>query len=720
MRLAAFLALASLATLGSTDVLDLGDLKQYNARTDVKAPTLSGNTIWLSGRDNEGYDVVLSPDTQAKARGILEGCGKADNKCYNDVRNFLQTSHVEIDGQLERRGFLQLLTKTFRKLGSVFGFIAAAMIADWQLRHNTQPPPLFVPHNMASSASKLSGATGLVISAQGTPVVTVTQTAAPTSLQGTQTPSVTPVTEPHDNFAKGDISVVLQSDFARRVDEIMHRMTNCEDGYKFDKGSTRRRKRVAGSYGKAICAAEAAAMMAQSGGALNDFVLMNPTQLRFSYTDSVAAVARAANIVNEFIREYAALVDISAELATQLSNVLFGLALRTIVDGTTLGENNRIPASLIKVSASPTGSHPSSTATGCPDPEKNPLTCGTGEKDDCKMRAPKKPGDSPVCDAGEHKDCECSAGVIWDIETVSDAQQKAMLAIAALHKKLGGGGKGDPKPGNNKPDCNPYDLSVIPSNVFRNPNAPEKNVYHHFCEKWYKESKLEMTVDAAGNNKKPEPHLKSVIKRTPPPDPSNWSKYDFNLSFKPAEGKKECAMDCKAAYALMSTACSNSGAMSVPMSKGGKLDVGCGVFDYSISEDKNIVPLKAQDRHCFAPDEFGKHRDIHPGSVSSYSGWPCTGTALKPVRRGDDSTFIKFKTTEDDVAYQYSVVWKQGCSLDSGVDAIYASNPLAIKDPGHTACQQTFIDNYKECLNGGIGGNIQIGCLVYEFKAQPA
>ena len=134
------------------------------------------------------------------------------------------------------------------------------------------------------------------------------------------------MTEPHDNFAKGDISVVLQSDFARRVDEIMHRMTNCEDGYKFDKGSTRRRKRVAGSYGKAICAAEAAAMMAQSGGALNDFVLMNPTQLPFSYTDSVAAVARAANIVNEFIREYAALADISAELATQLSNVLLGLA----------------------------------------------------------------------------------------------------------------------------------------------------------------------------------------------------------------------------------------------------------------------------------------------------------------------------------------------------------------------------------------------------------
>lgn len=39
MRLAAFLALASLATLGSTDVLDLGDLKQYNARTvNTKPP----------------------------------------------------------------------------------------------------------------------------------------------------------------------------------------------------------------------------------------------------------------------------------------------------------------------------------------------------------------------------------------------------------------------------------------------------------------------------------------------------------------------------------------------------------------------------------------------------------------------------------------------------------------------------------------------------------
>ncbi len=54
----------------------------------------------------------------------------------------------------------------------------------------------------------------------------------------------------------------------------------------------------------------------------------------------------------------------------------------------------------------------------------------------------------------------------------------------------------------------------------------------------------------------------------------------------------------------------------------------------------------------------------------------------------------------------------------SGYNEIYPANPLAVKDPGATACQDLLVDNYKKCNNGGVGGSIQAGCLVYEFKAQ--
>ncbi|RYP86389.1 hypothetical protein DL770_004894 [Monosporascus sp. CRB-9-2] len=67
----------------------------------------------------------------------------------------------------------------------------------------------------------------------------------------------------------------------------------------------------------------------------------------------------------------------------------------------------------------------------------------------------------------------------------------------------------------------------------------------------------------------------------------------------------------------------------------------------------------------------------------------------------------------------YNIYWKDGCLLDyPGADEVYPANPLNVQDPGHTACQYLLVDNYKKCNNGGVGESIQVGCLVYEFKAQ--
>lgn len=51
------------------------------------------------------------------------------------------------------------------------------------------------------------------------------------------------------------------------------------------------------------------------------------------------------------------------------------------------------------------------------------------------------------------------------------------------------------------------------------------------------------------------------------------------------------------------------------------------------------------------------------------------------------------------------------------IGSLDAANPLARKDAGPRECQNLFIDNYKKCNNGGVGGSVQVGCLVYEFKA---
>ncbi|OIW26327.1 hypothetical protein CONLIGDRAFT_683316 [Coniochaeta ligniaria NRRL 30616] len=267
-----------------------------------------------------------------------------------------------------------------------------------------------------------------------------------------------------------------------------------------------------------------------------------------------------------------------------------------------------------------------------------------------------------------------------------------------------------------KPECQPEKFSDIPSNVF---GSDKNSIYGHFCDSWVAGNELKMTVDAAGNDRKPKAGL---TRRTPPPNPNTWSHYNFDLSFEPTDNGKKCAFNCKDAFTAMTQACSNTGTIGTLMAKTGKVDVGCGVFDFNIVGP--TVPLAQQDRHCYSTNEFGSHGDIHPGTVSFYSGFACAGTAVTPIKRGDPATNIHFErfglVRGGGVPYQYNIYWKDGCVLDyvPGYDAVFPANPLDVKDPGHTACQQLLVDNFQNCNNGGVGGSVQVGCLVYEFKAQ--
>ena len=155
------------------------------------------------------------------------------------------------------------------------------------------------------------------------------------------------------------------------------------------------------------------------------------------------------------------------------------------------------------------------------------------------------------------------------------------------------------------------------------------------------------------------------------------------------------------------------------MQKSGSLDAGCGVFDYNITPPPPppTTPLEQQERHCYGADDFGKHGDIHVTQVTWSSQFACAGTGIQTVRSGDPSTAIAFSGYDNRQPIQFNIYWKDGCQLEGGLTEIYPANPLARKDAGHSECQNLFIDNYKKCNNGGVGGSVQVGCLVYEFKA---
>lgn len=149
----------------------------------------------------------------------------------------------------------------------------------------------------------------------------------------------------------------------------------------------------------------------------------------------------------------------------------------------------------------------------------------------------------------------------------------------------------------------------------------------------------------------------------------------------------------------------------------GKLDINCGVFDFTIS--KPTTALAAQAQSCYRVEDFAATGgNIHSDWLSQYSGFACAGTALKTVKKDDKTTFIQWYTKTNNAPYQYNVWWADGCALDNnGPTEVYASNPLGVANPGYTVCQNYLVNDYKNCNNKGVGGTIQVGCLIYEFKA---
>ncbi|KAH8889066.1 hypothetical protein GQ53DRAFT_767187 [Thozetella sp. PMI_491] len=680
MKGAFHLVLAGFASLTLAEVLDLGQLDQYNPRLDA-----------------------------------LNGCGDELNKCYQEVH------------KLEKRAFVEMISKSIKSWVDVFVYISNYLRERFHMiQEEVQELGLFLPATAMAEASGLAEATAVVVSANGTEAGTITPIPDATTLQGSETPSVVPVTAASGQFLAGDLMMLMDDDLTQRLDEVMHRMMECEDGIEFDRQHPTQ-KRAGTTIGQALCGAIGTAGTLREGGPLNDMLYINTGHVRISFRDATAAVAQAADVLAQFILANAPLIGVPDGLLDQLPAILMTLAVETIMNGNPIRGKNRIASSLITTSlittslittslittsVVTTSATPTSTSTGCPAPTATRLLCGF-ENEDCKIN-PSGTGANTTCAEGPYENCQCLSPGGQYVSPISGPELQSVIAVCDLLRRVPGPpGLQPPPSGGPRPDCKKDQLSNIPKNVFGGDNT---DVYHAFCEKWAASQELKMTLDASGNDRSAKRRIRG---RTPPPDPSTWSHYNFLLGFKPTDGTKKCSLDCKAAYSLISNSCSSTGSKGVLMAVTGKIDVDCGVFDYQI--EGPMVEPKFIDRECFKADEFGTHPDVSEDWQRYTAYAVCDFRDGYVIKRSDPSTNLQ-KNWPSGVKggsnITYNIYWKDGCQYDfPGRDEMNPFNPLGGPGAGdEKSCFDPLVEDFLKCDNHGTGGVAQIGCLMYEFK----
>ncbi|KAK2592593.1 hypothetical protein QQS21_009700 [Conoideocrella luteorostrata] len=190
MKLILTLLLVTFAVFCSSESLDLGDLKQFEPRSNFEAPKLTGKKIWLSYRDenDDSLDIVASDDAQKEIQAIFKGCGKnIDSACFNKVRSAVRDLPIEYDSKPpnQKRTIFAKLSKTFKllgkKAGSPLAALAEALALIWTMKYrDNNGDPGMKMFLKASDASKLDETASkdgpLKVSANGKNEITITWT----------------------------------------------------------------------------------------------------------------------------------------------------------------------------------------------------------------------------------------------------------------------------------------------------------------------------------------------------------------------------------------------------------------------------------------------------------------------------------------------------------------------------------------------------------------
>ncbi|KAF7557904.1 hypothetical protein G7Z17_g214 [Cylindrodendrum hubeiense] len=125
------------------------------------------------------------------------------------------------------------------------------------------------------------------------------------------------------------------------------------------------------------------------------------------------------------------------------------------------------------------------------------------------------------------------------------------------------------------------------------------------------------------------------------------------------------------------------------------------------------TPLESKDVVCENEDDFPGHGDIDSTYQYGFAQSFCTPdpgddktTSIGP---GDDPV-EDVRSDGGGIHYSYSVSWIDGCVTE--VDTQSMQWPIGLDV---ASCRDLLVAAYSDCINGGVGGYIDAGCLRYHF-----
>ncbi|KAH8194673.1 hypothetical protein TruAng_011169 [Truncatella angustata] len=258
------------------------------------------------------------------------------------------------------------------------------------------------------------------------------------------------------------------------------------------------------------------------------------------------------------------------------------------------------------------------------------------------------------------------------------------------------------------PTCNTTYTSGIPFDVF----SGTLNVYSQFCDevgKYNGHESVSWTVNTTGDMlSNTLPRFDWSFDRTPAADG-----YTIDLAYNPTTRGVPCAVHagCTEIFQGFSSVCGHNGASKDLMAYQASAGSGCGLYTYFITPPANAV----SERRCYPLNYFGHyHMKVQDWVLNKLIHEFVCIPDRQTVHASDNSTWLwNEKYTINNVPYLFQVYWQDGCYQQT----MEADFNFPIPGRQDVNCSGLLWDDFTQCSqNDGVGGNITVGCLVYEYK----
>ncbi|KAH5469686.1 hypothetical protein HBI22_195710 [Parastagonospora nodorum] len=324
--------------------LSLGDIAQYSTSL-ATTPTLTGSRVLFTDAASPkgGLDVLLSEELRANVKKAFDSnCKSIDDQCIGSVKELLINPQTQLES---------------RQVGQVAAAVAAVILLAAVLlpvleKDRTQgiPVALHIPSAQLDLAVSVAAtATIAVITASGTPFVTVTPRTPTASSVGADKPTETILSRPKDGHKPGDFAIHLSADLARRLSEMIDRSQQCpagdsKPGMKVAQSNGVSMKALVDDTGAIKCAAEAIILNSFPGGPFSDLGSVTGEQPGWSSSDMIEVASSVSTFATSLVKSFGG----NAAGATTLAFAAVYIAYVQIAGKQRLTTVNWIPGSELK------------------------------------------------------------------------------------------------------------------------------------------------------------------------------------------------------------------------------------------------------------------------------------------------------------------------------------------------------------------------------------